>query len=330
MKILVLGAGGAAGVNVATCLIEAGHSILAVDTDPVALQCARGQERALITADRPVAELNELIDRFGVDFVHAQPDPEVQWLSENRDAVNARTMLPDRSALFICADKLRTALLAGDDAPRSLPLADESELEELIDELGGDCWMRLRHGAGSAGALPVDNPDIARAWVQHHYRFGVGVNEWMIAERLPGRDLSWTGVYRDGELLGFGMKERLRLLGAGRSPARVSSTANLQVTIWRLDVQYAVERAVAALPAQAHGIFMFDLREDRFGKPKITEANCGRFGTTSGHWKAARGNLPAIYAEASRGEAMSPRGNACELGVAWFRDTDVGPRLVKL
>jgi carbamoyl-phosphate synthase large subunit len=330
MKVLVLGAGGAAGVNFSRCAIEAGHKVIGCDTDPVALQAARCQERELVEANRSPDALNVIIEKYGVDFVHAQPDPEVQWLAANQHLLNAQTMLPDRATLFIAADKYRTAQVAGADAPASLPITSETDLAEAIDTLGGDCWLRQRSGAGSAGALPVSDPEIARAWIKHHYRYGVADSEWVLAKLLPGKDLSWTGVFRDGVMMGYAMKERVRGLGAGRSPARVSSTASLQKTIWRLDVEHVCERVIAALPGPANGVLMMDLREDENGYPKLTEINAGRFGTTSLFWHAAGGNLVQIYLEASRGEAMTPLLRVCRVGFAWYRDTDVGPRLVEV
>jgi hypothetical protein len=329
MRILVLGAGGSAGNNVSACFYSAGHVTIAADTDPIALQVARGAERVHVEPNRSAERLNEIIDEFDVDFVHAQPDAEVLWLAANQHLLNARTFLPDRATLFIAADKYRTSQVAGPDAPRSFPISDEKELERAIADLGGRAWLRLRSGAGSAGALPVEDASIARAWIQHYRTFfGIQADEWTIAEFLPGRNLSFTGVYRDGELLGFAMKERLRLLGASRSPANVSSTATLQVTLYRHDLFNAVHRIVERLQGAANGVLMFDFREDRNGVPKLTEINAGRFGTTSTHFLAAGGNLPALYAEAARGEPMSARGNVCRDEVFWYRDTDVGARTV--
>ncbi len=330
MRVLVLGAGGPAGINFTRAIYEMGHETVAVDVDPVAIQVARGRFRELVDPDRPVEVLNDLIDRYDVGFVHAQPDPEVQYLSRHAHELNAPTMLPDRAALFVAQDKYRTAIVAGTDAPETRLVSEDQPIGEVIDELGGDCWLRLRSGAGSSGALPVSDAGIAQAWIDHHRdRFGIEPEEWVISERLPGKDLSYTGVWRDGKLLAFGMKERLRLHGASRNPARVASTANLQVTVDRLDVRNVVYRVVEALPGSANGVLMFDLREDRNGVPKLTEINAGRFGTTSYHFASTGVNLPAVLVEAARGEPMSgPR--VVPSDVAWYRELDSGSQVVSL
>lgn len=330
MRVLLLGSGGTAGVNFASAIYNYGLETIAVDVDPVMIQLARGRHRELVDRDRPAAVINELIDRYEVDMVHAQPDPEVRWLSANAHLLDAHTLLPGRAALFICADKYRTAQVAGPDAPATIPISDESDLERGINDLGGDCWMRLRSGAGSAGALPVRDADIARAWLRHHRQLGVADDEWMISERLPGRDLSWTGVFADGELVAHGMKERLRLLGADRSPARVSSTATVQVTVDRRDVHDTALRVIDRLQGEANGVFMLDLREDHTGTPRVTEINAGRFGSSSPvHWHVAGCNLAALYCYAATGRHVDT-GGSCEPGVAWARDIDTGGRKVTL
>lgn len=330
MRVLLLGAGGPAGVNFARTAYDAGHETIACDVDPVMLQLARGRHRELIRRERSATEINALIHRYQVDVVHAQPDAEVRWLSANAHLLNAPTLLPNRAALFICADKYRLAQVAGPDAPASSPITNsENELEPLIDGLGGDCWLRLRRGAGSAGALPVQDAEIARAWVRHHRQYGILDEDWMLAERLPGKDLSWTGVYQDGKLLGYGMKERLRLLGADRSPAKVASTATLQVTIDRQDLHEMAQRVVGALQGTANGIFMIDAREDKAGRPKATEVNAGRFGTTSAHWHAAGCSLVNVYLFAAAGRTVSGQ-TTCRPGVAWAREMDAGTRVVEL
>ena len=329
MMILVLGAGGPAGINFTKAAYECGHETVACDVDPVTLQLARGRHRELVRRERTATEINQLIHKYDVAFVHAQPDAEVKWLSANAHLLNAPTLLPNRAALFLASDKYRTSQVAGPDAPATLPLTNENELERAIEDLGGDCWMRLRTGAGSAGALPVSDVEIARAWMRHYRQLGVADDEWVLAERLPGKDLSWTGVYRNGELIAHGIKERLRLLGADRSPARVASTATLQVTIDRRDVHDTAQRVVGAFPGVANGVFMLDMREDTSGVPKVTEGNLGRFGTTSMHWHHAGCSLVGAYVHAGLGRDQD-LGQKCKAGVAWAREMDAGAMKVTL
>jgi hypothetical protein len=329
MMILVLGAGGPAGINFCKAAYECGHETVACDVDPVMLQLSRGRHRELVRRDRTATEINRLIHKYDVKFVHAQPDAEVRWLSANAHLLNAPTLLPGRAALFICADKYRTAQVAGPDAPATLPLSDESELPQAIEELGGDCWMRLRTGAGSTGALPVSDAEIARAWMRHHRQYGVLDEDWMIAERLPGKDLSWTGIFKDGQLVAYGMKERLRLLGADRSPAKIASTATLQVTVDRKDLHDTAQRVIGALQGTPNGVYMVDAREDSAGRPRVTEVNCGRFGTTSMHWHFARCNLVGAYIHYGLGREHHQVGR-CEPGIAWAREMDAGAHRVTL
>jgi hypothetical protein len=189
--------------------------------------------------------------------------------------------------------------------------------------------MRLRRGAGSCGALPVTDAEIARAWMRHWRQFDVSDQDWMLQERLSGKDLSWTGVYKDGQLVAYGMKERLRLLGADRSPAKIASTATLQVTVDRKDLHDTAQRVIGALQGTPNGVFMCDMRENSVGQPKLTEINAGRFGTTSMHWHFARCSLVGAYIHAGLGREELPL-QKCEPGVAWAREMDAGAMKVEL
>jgi len=329
VNLLLLGAGGPAGINWARAAYECGHQTLGVDVDPVSLQLSRGRWKQLVEPDRDPQVINDLCHHYGCEMVHAQPDSEVQWLARHQHEIAAPTLLPDRAALFVAADKLRTAECVGTDAPASIGINENTDLAEVIERLGGDCWMRLRTGAGSSGALPVDDAAIAEAWLRHHDKLGVARSEWMISERLPGKDLSFTGVYKNGELVACGMKERLRLHGASRSPARIASTANLQVTIDSVSLRALAGRVVDALPGTANGVLMFDVREDKHGIPKLTEINAGRFGTTSMHWHVAGRNLVADYIDACTGRELRAPGE-CKPGVAWAREMDSPSMKVKL
>lgn len=329
--VLVLGAGGSAGWNFATAAGRAGWRVIGADIDPHALALAPTADRLLVlpAAERGADEIRWIVEQHGVDVVHAQPDPEVAWLSQHRHDLGGRVLLPSEDALEIAADKLATAQTLGRElCPRSYNVS----VGALDDALHGQAWMRLRRGAGSMGALRVRSNAMMEAWLAYwHAERGVTADEWMIAEILPGRDLSWTGVYLDGELLGSACKERVVPMGASRHPANVSSTASVQTIVSRRDVNERCERAVQLLDPEPNGVYMLDLRENVDGVPLITEVNAGRFGTTSLFWQDAAldGSLTGVYLDAAVGSDPALLGpDCCVEGATWVRQPDAGCRLL--
>lgn len=329
MRVLVLGAGGPAGWNFAHALgADRDIEVIGADVDPIMLELAATNETLVLppVTSRPAALLNHIIRSRSIDVVHAQPDAEVRWLAEHDHEIGAATLLPSLDAIDICADKLATALALGRElAPRSYGASAAA-----LDRLGGEAWMRLRSGAGSMGALPVRSHAVMNAWIEHwHHERGVTAAEWMLAEILPGRDLSWTGVFVDGELQASATKERMRLMGAERSPANVASTATVQRIVRRPDVHTRCCDAVQLIDTAANGVWMIDLREDHAGRPRITEINCGRFGTTSLFWhetRRLRWSLPRLYVELAAGGRLdgAPVVDACQTGAMWLRQPDMG------
>ena len=319
-RVLLLGAGGPAGENFCRAVQLAGHLVVGVDPDPWA--------RALCAADWTEPEAR---DQFShCDFVHAQPDEEVLRLAlmrrEGGGPTGCMTLLPEALAIDTAQDKLTCAGAIGDLAPPSMALWSEGDVAEAIKRFGWPIWVRARKGAGSLAALPVESVEIGVAWVNFWKRRGVAL---MASPYLPGRNLSWTGVYDDGELVASAAKERLQLLGAERSPSGTSSTARVQQIVHRPDVNSIARQAVEALCERPRGVFMVDLREDVSGLPLVTEINAGRFGTTSLFFAQAGGNLPAVLVALATGADPPCEGeDVCEIGAVQVRNTDMGSRVL--
>lgn len=334
MRVLVLGAGGSAGYNFIEAIRPdvADHTIVGTDVDAASLTLAPCTTKRLATHIGDPARYDEIVDiieTHDIDVVHAQPDIEVEWLATHQHDLPARTLVPDVETVRICQDKLTTAQILGELAPRSYNVSAGA----FERALHGEAWMRLRRGAGSMGALPVRDWNMIEAWLAHWQRDrGYFADEWMLAELLPGRDLSWTGIYHDATLVASACKERVALMGAHCHPANIASTATVQTIVARPDVNEICEEAVRRLDPDARGVWMVDLRENADGEPKVTEVNCGRFGTTSLFWAHAGGNLPLAYLHLASGRGYRddtpPLRDACQLGATWVRKADMGYALV--
>lgn len=340
MRVLVLGAGGNAATNFARALWQAGHWTLGADPDETMLalsDCDRNVVLRTCTDDGQahLDEINDLVERYGIQHVHAQPDPEVAFLAAKRrghHGLKCATAVPPSAIVERCQDKWLTAVHCGDLAPETHRVTDREHLHDAIDKLG-EVWLRLRHGAGSTGALPTSSKAMADEWIAHWNRFGFTAHDWMAAEVLPGRDLSWTGVYSYGRLVISVAKERESLLGASRSPAAVASTATVQRIVQRDDLNAVCEEAIrrVSLGDDPHGVFMVDCREDAQGVPKVTEINAGRFGTTMDFFSACGPCLVDVLLRIGNGSYTGSyeRRDEHEVGARWVRNTDSMPTLVR-
>lgn len=340
-RVLLLGAGGNASVNLARCLWEAGHWTLGADPDPVMLHLADCDQTAVMKTtpsdgQAHLDEVNQLVEIYGIQHVHAQPDVEVEFLARWRrghHGLACATAVPPLPIVLRCQDKARTASALGELAPETVALSGPGAATDVIRQIG-TIWLRPTKGAGSTGALKTASPAMAREWMALWAgRHGVPANGWTAAEVLPGCDLSWTGVYSYGRLVISVAKERERLLGASRSPAAVASTATVQRIVQRGDLNRIAEEAIrrvsgAELP---HGVFMVDAREDADGVPKVTEVNAGRFGTTMSFFSATGPCLADILLQVGNGSYQGPFGrrDEHEAGARWVRNTDCMPTLLR-
>ena len=113
-RVLVTGAGGPAGVNFIRSLRAADSDYYIVGTDIDRYHLEWPDVDAAYEAPRSsdpgyVDFLNGVIEREDVELVHPQPDGEVRVISENRDAIHARTFLPAKESIRICQDKHESA-----------------------------------------------------------------------------------------------------------------------------------------------------------------------------------------------------------------------------
>jgi carbamoyl-phosphate synthase large subunit len=317
-RVLLLGAGGPAGENFCRAVQSVGHEVIGVDPDEHALMLSSAEEK--IHADQGWSPATFL----EADFVHAQPDQEVLRLAT--DPPGVATLVPDGATVRVAQDKHAMALWLEGLAPESTQINTPADVTAARRRWGTPVWFRARTGAGSLAALPVDNDDLGVAWLNFWESRGVKL---MASRYLPGRNLSWTGVYsREGELVASATKERVELLGASRAPSGVSSTARVQRIIRGDHTAEIAKLAVAALTPNPRGVFMVDLREDEVGRPFVTEINAGRFGTTSNFFALAGGNLPAVLVALATGEEPPVTGeDCCEIGAIQVRNVDMGSRV---
>jgi carbamoyl-phosphate synthase large subunit len=340
-RVLVLGAGSGAGNNLIRSLRAADAAIVTVGAhhDPFVLKKSIADRHYLIA--RPaqphfLASLQRVIARERVDVLIPHGDGEVRVASELRAELSCRLFLPSPAAIALCQDKYAlTARLAslGVPVPTTYPIGHLDEVDAVFGRFppGSRLWCRIRAGAGSLGATPVDRPEHARSWITYWQDLrGVPASSFTLSEYLPGRDFACQSLWRDGELCLIKTVERLTYFGGASQPSGVSSIAGLAKTVCEPRVVEVCTGAIRGLGAGISGAFSVDLKANRAGVPCVTEINAGRFITMTNLFDlAGKHNMTAAWVRLALGEPVDLHG---EYDVAedhyFMRDVDTTPGIV--
>jgi len=337
---MVTGAGGPGAVNLSRSLLAMRPQpwILAADASPHYVLLALGHERALVprASDREayLSELNRLIDRHDIDFVMPNNSLEIAVLSAERGRIRAPVFLPDPPVLQTANSKWASYQAWADTdipVPLTALLSSPDDVRDAFEAMRADddtpVWVR---GAGIPGkgigvaSLPCRTVAQAVQWIDYWRGWG-----GMIAsEYLPGRNLTWMGLFREGCLVTSQGRERLAYVIPHVSPSGITGAPAISKTVHDAEVNRIGEAAVLALDPTYTGVGFIDLKGDAQGRPRVTELNAGRFGTTHYFYTAAGANFPELTLQIAAGEEPSvPTRDILPADLVWIRTLDAGPVL---
>jgi len=345
-RILVTGAGGPAGINFVMSLRIAPESTFVVGTEANEnfMHLASTNKKYLVPkATRPeyIDRLNEIIGKEEIGFLHAQPDVEVELVSANREKLNAPVFLPSKKAVAACQDKLESAKLwKKKDVPvaRFIEIDSEFDIDKAFEELKTPIWIRARHGAGGIGSTPAYNRETAVSWINYWKSRKAGY-KFIAQEHLPGRNMAFHSLWKDGELITSMARERLEYIYPHLAPSGITGTPAVQRTIHDKAVNETGTKAVLAIDPIFNGIACVDLKENSQGTPCATEINAGRMFTTSFFFSLASkllrkdyyANIPYLYVKLAYKENLPniPKYDTLPTDAYWVRHIDAPARLVK-
>ena len=345
-RIMVTGAGGPAGINFVMSLRIAPERMFVVGTEanPHFVYLAPTDRKYLVpkaTEILYIDKLNELTEKEKIEFLHPQPDIEVQVVSENREKLKARTFLPSKKAVKACQDKLESAKIwrnKGIPVARTMALRKEQDIDEAFQELGNPIWIRARHGAGGRGSTPASNKETAISWI--NYWKSRNVNwEFIAQEHLPGRNIGFHSLWKNGELITSMARERIEYIYPYLAPSGVTGTPAVQKTVHDKEVNRIGTEAVLAIDPNFTGIACVDLKENKHGIPCATEINAGRMFTTSFFFSYASkilrkdyyANIPYLYVKLAYSERIPeiPKYDVLPENTYWVRHIDAPAKLVR-
>jgi carbamoyl-phosphate synthase large subunit len=333
-RILVTGAGGAPSTNFVRSLRRSGEPfhLIGTDSDKYYLRRAEVDEGYLMPrcgAPEYLPLLNALIEETGAELIFAQPDVEIEALSEHRHEVRTRLVLPAAETVRTCLSKYASYerwRAAGVKVPETRMINNPDDLRRCFERFGPRVWVREVKGAFGKGSLPTDRFEQARAWIDFHDGWG----RFTGAECLEPQSVTWQSIWWHGELIVAQGRRRLYWELANRAPSGVTGLTGAGVTVADRVVDDVALRAIRAVDARPHGIFSVDLTYDRAGVPNPTEINIGRFFTTHLFFTAAGLNMPYIFVKLALGEPVelpAVRVNPLPPGLVWIRGMDMEPVL---
>lgn len=339
-KILLGGAGGAPTENVVQALrqSETKEYLIGVGSEPYDMVLS-GTD---IKYQLPYAVesnykkiLFDVLKKEKPDFAHFQNDIEIREVSRIREEIEnfgVKLFMPSKETVEICVDKDKSAeiwMREGIRVPKTISIHHPDDLKKAFTDLGdedGNIWIRAAVGGGGRGALPTNDYEFAKSWID---RFN-GWGEFMAAELLTKDTVTWLSIWYEGELVVAQTRKRKSWNFGNRTLSGVTGITRVGETCSSEQVDRIAQDAIFAIDKRPHGIYGVDMTYDRQGIPNPTEINISRFFTTIFFFAKAGLNMPEIYkniALYNEFPTLDKKINPLPDGLLWIRGMDREPCL---
>ncbi len=337
--ILITGVGGSIAVNVTRSLKMAPRPLrlYGCDASRYFIHMADMEEREVIPPSSKEKEylssIQRLVKKWNIDLIISSNINELLVLSRNRNSLGAHLFAPSHQAIEEGADKWKTYEIlkaAKLPVPGSLLISEEKDIDHAFELLGTPVWFRGRgipgRGVGVA-SLPAKTVAQAKAWIEFHEAWG----NMTASEFLPGDNLTWMGLWREGNLHSSMGRKRIAYVIPHVSPSGITGAPAVSATIHDERLNELGYRAMLAMDAKYSGVGFVDFKCDKDKNPRITEVNVGRFGTTHHFYTVAGANFPYWLVQLALGESPADTKpyNVLPADLYWIRSLDAGPVMVE-
>lgn len=347
-RVLVTGSGGLAGVNFVRALRASTKGYYIVGTDYNKYHILYPDVDARYPTPRHddakfIPRVAEIAKKERVEFLHAQPSSEAFVIASKREKIPCKVFLPKASVMKVGQDKLASQerlKASGVPVADTVQVKGKADVRKAFSKLGKPLWVRARHGAGGRLSLLCNDATEAWLWIELWVRRGGGTYaEFIIQEYLPGRNIAWDSLWKDGKLVTSYSRERLEYPFKHISPSGITGTPSVSRTIHDARLNEAGQKAVKAIDPLPNGAYSVDVKESEQGKPCITEVDAGKFHSTMPLWgyiavkhlgMPEYANLADLYVRLGIGEDvrdMPPKTDLLPEGYYLLRDMDVGAYL---
>lgn len=336
-RILILGVAGPPGVNVVKSLRITKEKFFLVGTDSNKYHLEwpdLDKYYCIPHYNEPGYKeaIKKIINKEKIDLVHAQPDQEVNILSQIRDDISAITVLPSKSTVKILQDKLESAKIwqrSGLHDFETLEIKKQTDLKKAVKILGLPLWMRAKTGAGARGSTLIKKIETGIYWLKYWQSRG---SDWsfIIQPFFSGREYAFQSLWFNGQLINAQGRERIEYIFPHLAPSGKTGTSSVTKTIHSKKLNEIATNTILSIDSSPHGVYSVDLMEDKNGKIVPTEINAGRFFATTFFYSQAGLNQPYNMIKLGMGENIPPQKKYDSLpaNLYWIRHIDCPAVLV--
>lgn len=339
-KILFAGAGGAPTENVILSVLEAEikEDIIGMGSEPSDLMLSAAPKKYQIpyaVASDYKTQLFKILKKEKPDLTHFQNDIEIRIASRMREEIietGTKLFMPNKECIENCVDKSKSAKIwhnAGITVPKTIEIDSPQTLKNAFETLSNDegkIWLRANEGGGGKGALPADNYEFAKLWID---RFN-GWGGFTAAEMLETDTVTWLSIWYEGELVVAQTRKRKAWNFGNRTLSGVTGITHVGETASDPVVDQVALAAIEAIDKRPHGIYGVDMTYDKKRLPNPTEINISRFFTTVYFFTAAGLNMPEIFKDIAlynKFPNLPQKINPLPNGLLWIRGMDRKPIL---
>jgi carbamoyl-phosphate synthase large subunit len=341
MKILIAGAGGAPSEGVINSLLQdpKKDEIIGMGSEPTDLALSKANKRFVVPyANHPDYKktLLKLLEFEKPDLVHFQNDLEIFEASKIRKEIKAtgsKIFMPSHEVIDTCVNKYKSYLKwseAGLNVPKNMFLKNEEDLKEAFLKLGdsdGNIWLRASSiGGGGKGALPTNDFEFAKRWIEQFD----GWNDFVAAEMLTKDTVTWLSIWHKGDMVVAQTRARNGWTHGNRTLSGVTGVTKVGQTVSNDKVTSVAIESIKSIDSKPHGIYGVDMAYDRTGIPCPTEINISRFFTTIKFFTEAGLNMPCIFKDIAlynEFPSLPTKINPLENDLLWLRGMDTLPKL---
>lgn len=340
-RILIAGSGGAPSEGVVNSLLcDKADEIIGMGSEPTDLILSNVKRKYIVPyADAPnyKSELFKILKAEKPNLIHFQNDLEVFESSKIRTEINSlgtKTFMPSHEVIDTCVNKYKSYLeweKAGVKVPCNIFINNEQDLKSAFTKLGDDdgkIWLRASSiGGGGKGALPTNNFEFAKNWIDKYKGWG----DFIAAEILTPDTVTWLSIWYEGELVVAQTRIRKGWTHGNRTLSGVTGVTKVGQTYSDETVNSVAFDAIRSIDKRPHGIYGVDMAYDKSGFPNPTEINISRFFTTVLFFTEAGLNMPKIFKDIAlynEFPSLERKINPLPDGLMWMRGMDTKPKLV--
>ncbi len=337
---MIAGAGGAPTENVIRSFKEANtkEEIIGIGSEPYDMVISAADKLYQVPYAVEIGykeRLLKIIDKEKPDFAHFQNDIEIREVSRIREDIldsGVKLYMPSKETVEICVDKGRSTeiwMREGLKVPKTMMINSETDLKTAFDKLGdedGNIWLRATVGGGGKGALPTNDYEFAKIWIERFKGWG----SFTAAELLTKDTVTWLSIWYEGELVVAQTRRRRSWNFGNRTLSGVTGITRVGETCSDDVINQVALDAIKAIDKRPHGIYGVDMTYDKVGVPNPTEINISRFFTTVYFFTKAGLNMPEIFkniALYNEFPSLEKKINPLPDGLLWIRGMDREPVL---